>query len=221
MDVGLQGKDPRLWPVEEASVIKQFFGKLGKHVIYFAGYGELGYEDVGCVQRIANQVLGEWTPSKVVVHTGTLFRVGGYNGVSDIYTVARELGIETTGIHPSVAQNFADTHRVSPYCDHAFFVADETWGGLLAGGEHPSQTLRLHLDVSDELVVIGGGKHAAGELKAFISSGKPVRFYAADMNHTTTLQWSASAGTDIQDMRGAAHLLWASIERPEDTTEFE
>ena len=211
MDVALQGKDPRLWPIEQASIIRQFFAELGKHVIYFAGYGELGYEDVECVQRIAHQVLAAWTPSNVVVHTGTLLRVGGHNGIADIYTVARELGIETTGIHPSVAQDFADTHRVSFNCDHVFFVADNTWGGLLAGGEQPSQTLRLHLDVSDELIVIGGGKHAAGELKAFVSSGKPVRFYAADMNHTTTRQWSESVGANIHDMRGAAHLVWTQL----------
>jgi hypothetical protein len=211
MDVALQGKDPRLWPVEDVSIIRHFFASLGKHVIYFAGYGELGYEEVECVQRIAHQVLGEWTPSKVVMHVGTLLRVGGHNGIADIYVVARELGIETTGIHPSVAQDFADTHRVSPFCDHVFFVADETWGGLLEGGENPSQTLRLHLDVSDEIVVIGGGKHAAGELKAFVSSGKPVRFFAADMNHNTTRQWAESANVNIEDMRGAAHLLWTSI----------
>jgi hypothetical protein len=218
MDIESQGRDPRLWRIEHASVIRQFFSALGKHVIYFAGYGELGYEEEGRVQRIARQVLGEWSASKVVVHTGTLLRVGGHNGIAEVYTVARELGIETTGIHPSVAMNFADTHRVSPYCDHVFFAADESWGGLLTESERPSETLRLHLEVSNELVVIGGGKHAAGELKAFASSGKRVRFYPADMNHTTTRQWSESAGAQIQDMRGAAHLLWASIGRPEDDT---
>lgn len=210
MDATLQGRDPQLWRVEQSFTIRQFFRALGKHVIYFAGYGELGYEEEGLVQRIAHQVLSEWPRSKVVVHSGTLLRVGGHNGIADVYTVARELSIETTGIHPSVALDFADTHRVSPYCDHVFFIEDETWGGLLTGSEHPSPTLRLHLDVSDEIIVIGGGKHAAGELKAFASSGKPVRFYAADMNHETTRQWSDSAGADIQDMRGAAHLLWIS-----------
>jgi len=142
-------------------------------------------------------------------------RVGGHDGIAEVYTVARELGIETTGIHPSVAMNFAETHRVSPACDHVFFVADQSWGGLLSGSEQPSPTLRIHLDVSDEIVVIGGGQHAAGELKAFISSGKRVRFYPADMNHTTTRQWAESAGARIEDMRGAAHLLWGAIAPPE------
>jgi hypothetical protein len=207
----LQGRDPRLWRVESASAIRRFFDGLGKRVVYFAGYGELGYEDEGRVRSIAREVLGEWRASEVVVHTGTLLRAGGHDGIAEVYAVARELGIETTGIHPSVALGFANTHHVSPYCEHVFFIEDETWGGLLPDGESPSSTLGLHLDVSDELVIIGGGKHAAGELKAFKASGKRVRFYPADMNHETTLNWSESAGAEIRDMRGAAHLLWLSI----------
>ena len=164
------------------------------------------------MRGIAREVLGEWPASEVVVHTGTLLRVGGHDGIAEVYASARELGIETTGIHPSVALGFAETHRVSPYCDHVFFVEDETWGGLLPDGVSPSRTLGLHLEVSDELVIIGGGKHAAGELKAFKESGKRVRFYPADMNHLTTRAWSESAGAEIRDLRGAAHLLWLAIE---------
>ena len=212
MDTELQGRDPRLWRVESASAIRRFFAGLGKHVVYFAGYGELGYEEEGRVQSIAREVLGEWRASELVVHTGTLLREGGHNGIAEVYTVARELGIETTGIHPSVALKFANTHRVSPYCDHVFFVEDESWGGLLPDGENLSATLSLHLDVSDEMVIVGGGKHAAGELKAFNERAKRVRFYPADMNHRTTLEWSESAGAEIKDMRGAAHLFWLSIE---------
>ena len=119
MDVALQGRDPRLWRIEHASTIRRFFGALGKHVVYFAGYGELGYEEAGVVQKIARQTLVEWPPSKIVVHTGTLLRVGGCHGIAEVYTVARELGIETAGIHPSVAQGFAETHRVSPYRSEA------------------------------------------------------------------------------------------------------
>ena len=211
MDPVLQGRDPGLWHVEVPSVIRQFFGGLGKHVIYFAGYGELGYEDEGCAKRIAYRVLAEWLPSKVVVHAGTLLRVGGLSGIAEVYAVARELGIVTTGIHPSVAQEFGQTHHVSPYCDHVFFVHDKTWGGLLPESRLPSPTLQLHLDVSHEVVAIGGGKHAAGELEAFVSRGKRVRFYPADMHHATTRQWSQSTGAGIQDMRGAAHLLWAAM----------
>lgn len=206
-----QDRDPRLWGVEEASAVRAFFAGLGKRVVYFAGYGELGYEDEGRVRRIARRVLGEWPAAEVVAHAGTLLRAGGHDGIAEVYRVARALGIETTGIHPSVALAYAETHRVSPFCDHVFFVEDETWGGMLEGGERPSPTLSLHLEVSDELVVIGGGKHAAGELKAFVAGGRRVRFFPADMNHATTRRWAASAGVEIEDLRGAAHLLWDSL----------
>ena len=206
-----QNKDLRNWRILPTPVIEHFFNALGKHVIYFAGYGELGYEEEYCVRRVALKVLAEWPPSTVVVHAGTLLRCGGHNGIAEVYAVARELGIETTGIHPSVALAFAETHRVSPYCDHVFFAADSTWGGFLPGGHLLSTTLRLHLAVSHEMIAIGGGKHAADELKAFVEHGKPVRFFPAEMNHASTQLWAMRSGVKIGDTRGAAHLLWASM----------
>ena len=197
-------------------MIRQFFDALGKHVIAFAGYGELGYERAGVVRDITLAVLAEWSPSDVVVHSGTLLRVGGHAGIAEVYAVARELGIMTTGIHPSVAMAFGDTHRVSPDCSHVFFVEDSTWGGLLDGSRDPSPTLRLHLDVSSELVVIGGGKHAADELAAFTERGLRTRSFPAEMNHATTLDWSARAGAAIDDLRGAAHTVWETIREKSD-----
>lgn len=148
--------------------------------------------------------------ASLVVHAGTLLRDGGLDGIAEVYAVARELGIETTGIHPSVAWRFAHTHRVSPFCDHVFFVEDLTWGGLLPASGFPSPCLEMHLSVSDEMIMIGGGKHAADELRAFIASGKPVCFVPADMNHAVTRGWSTNAGITIDDFRGAAHEAWLS-----------
>lgn len=125
-------------------------------------------------------------------------------------TIAKELGIETSGIHPSVSRSFAETHRVSPHCDHVFFVEDETWGGFTGGGE-PSPTLRLHLEVSDELVVIGGGKHAADELRAFAMFGKPARYFPAEMNYAFSRDWTRRAGLPVPDPRGAALQVWQDL----------
>lgn len=207
-----QDHDPRGWSILPAAEIARFFGGRGKHVIYFAGYGELGYEEGQCVRRVALQVLADWPPAAVIVHTGTLLRRGGHDGIAEIYAVARELGIETTGIHPSVAFDFAETHRVSPHCDHVFFIADETWGGFLPNGTNLSATLQLHLAVSHEMVVIGGGKHAADELKAFVVHGKAVRFFPADMHHAASRCWAACAGVTLDDPRGAAHLVWETFQ---------
>jgi hypothetical protein len=212
----MQGPDPRIWPVTEASEVRRFFGELGKHVIYFAGYGELGYEDRDLVRRTTLDVLRKWSPAEVVVHSGTLLRTGGHDGIAEVYAVAKELGVTSTGIHPSVAMDFADTHRVSPHCEHVFFVDDQTWGGFLEANANPSPTLRLHLEVSDELVLVGGGKHAAAELMAFESIGADVRYVPADMNHATTLEWSHRSGADIRDLRGAAYDVWEKIRRSRD-----
>lgn len=182
-----------------------------KHVLYFAGYGELGYEEEGIVRSVAHHVLREWATDTVLVHSGTLMRLGGQDGIAEVYRVARELGIETTGIHPSIAMEFADTHRVSPDCDHVFFVKDNTWGGFLDDRGQRSPTLDVHLQVSDELIVIGGGKHAADELQAFIDCGKPVRYFPAEMNYAATMQWTKGAGLTMADFRGAARVVWDTI----------
>ncbi len=211
MVAAFRGRDPNEWSVRSAVEIQRSIERLGKHVIYFAGYGELGYEEEGCVRRVAHEVLSSWSPSQVLVHAGTLLREGGHDGIAEIYAIAREMGIETSGIHPSVAMRFADTHRVSPDCDHVFFVEDATWGGLLEGTDRPSPTLRLHLDVSDDVVVIGGGKHAADELRAFGYEGRSVRYYPAEMNHAMTRDWCRRAGVDIHDLRGAAHAVWEQL----------
>lgn len=206
-----QGRDPRLWKVESASSICRSLASLSRHVIYFAGYGELGYEQEGSVRSVALQVLSQWSTDKVLVHSGTLMRLGGHDGIAEVYRVARELGIETSGIHPSISMDFADTHHVSPDCDHVFFVEDTTWGGFLDGSGELSPTLDLHLKVSDELVMIGGGKHAADELRAFLDFQKPVRYFPADMNHATTRQWAEQEGLAITDLRGRAHSVWDTI----------
>ena len=106
---------------------------------------------------------------------------------------------------------FADTHRVSSDCNHVFFVEDKTWGGFLDDSGRLSPTLELHLEVSDEIVVIGGGKHAADELQAFFHCGKPVRYFPADMNYATTQRWAKQAGVTITDLRGAALSAWNAI----------
>jgi hypothetical protein len=211
------GRDPRLWTVSDSAAIRRFFDGLRKHVIAFAGYGELGYERREVVREVALGVLAEWDPSDVVIHSGTLLRVGGHAGIAEVYTIARELGITTTGIHPSVAMQFGDTHRVSPDCAHVFFVQDTTWGGVLPGTGELSPSLRLHLAVSDELVMIGGGKHAAEELQAFTSKGMRARYFPAEMNHATTLDWSARTGADIHELSGAAQQAWNTIRTARDS----
>jgi len=197
--------------VSEPAQVRLFFAEQGKHVIYFAGYGELGYEDKSVVEKVVEDVLKDWPRSQIFAHGGTLLRVDGEDGISLAYQIAKRLGVATTGIHPSVARRFHETHRVSPFCDHVFFVEDEGWGGSSDSGHSP--TLRLHLDVSDEIAIIGGGWHAAHELKAFFDSGKRVRYVPAAMNRDAARSWCRHAGIEILDRRGAALIAWEDMQR--------
>jgi len=44
-----------------------------------------------------------------MVLCGTLLRIDGLDGIAEVYVIAKELGFETAGIHPSVAMRFGDT----------------------------------------------------------------------------------------------------------------
>jgi hypothetical protein len=203
--------------LSSADEVRRFFRTRGKHVMSFAGFGELGYEEDDIVERIAAEVVTGWPADRLIVNCGTLLRVGGEDGIARVSRVARSLGIETTGIHPGIALDFPATHRVSPDEDTSFFIGDSTWGGLLADRRVPSPTLAAILEVSDELVAIGGGKHAADELRTFWQRGKPVRFFPAEMNRRATKDWCARAGVDITDFRGAAHDVWLDLTRGNST----
>ncbi len=190
--------------------ILRFFESKKKYVLTFAGFGELGYQDISFVECVIKEVLCRWKPDEILVNSGTLLRVGGEEGIAQVYRLAKELGIETCGIHPSVSFKWADTHPVSPFADHVYFIEDATWGGYLDNQFEPSPTLKVLLEVTDELIVIGGGKHAADELAAFLQNGKRVKYFPAQMNHKVTQEWSRKAGVDIPDLNGAAHKVWFS-----------
>lgn len=197
-------------------VVKRFFVSRPERVITFAGFGELGYEHDDVVQHIVKAILGDYEPGEAMANSGTLLRQGGEDGIARMYTVARRLGFSTAGIHPGVALDFATTHMVSPDEEHVFFVEDSSWGGFLDDGRTPSPTLRTLLEVSDELVVIGGGKHAADELAAFHAVGKDLRYFPAEMNRAATQTWASHAGVEIADYWGAAHAVWLELETPND-----
>ena len=208
-----RGLDPQTWTISSPATVERFFRLTGKRVVYFAGYGELGYHDRGIVPRVAEQVLGPLAPDDVVVHGSTLLRAGGEDGIAAVYAVAKDLGFTTTGVYPSVAMAFGRTHRVSPRCDHVFFVDNATWGGLLDGSRVPSPTLRLHLRVSHEMVAVGGGRHTADELRAFAAQGRAITFFCARMNTAAMLRWCRRTRRPPLDPDGAAQATWRAMAR--------
>jgi len=178
----------------------------------FAGYGELGYQDEASLERATASILGGFNPATTIVNTGTLLTDGFKAGIAAIYPVARALGFETAGIHPSIALSQAKRHSLAYAVNRAYFVGDATWGGLLPGTRDPSQTLQALLEASDELVAIGGGEHTAQEIEAFLARRKPVRFFAAAMHAETTRRWCREKGIALPPPGGIAAQRWAAGE---------
>jgi hypothetical protein len=200
--------DSSRFPVLNSSQVVQRFRDKGKWVITFLGFGELGYEEPSSIRQIAERLLAQRDPNVTIVNTGTLIRVGGLDGIASVYPIAKALGFETTGVHPSIALSHAQTHQVSPYVQEVYFVQDSTWGGYLPESGEPSPTLQTLLTITDECVVIGGDKHTADEMQAFRDQGTPVIFHAAQMNHHMTRQWAKDAGLELPNFDGAAYEVW-------------
>lgn len=204
------GFDPRYWPVSARDEIVQAVRRKSKYVLYLAGYAELGYEQREHTEDAVAHLLLDFSPADTLVLSGTLLRTGGQEGIACAYRIARAQGFETAGLHSSIAMRFHATHRVSPLCQSSFFVRDRRWGGLTDDGRY-SPTLTLLLDLSHEMVAVGGGWHTADELTAFARERKRIRYVPAEMNHHAVHEWCARAGIPTLDYRGAALDAWERI----------
>lgn len=198
---------PRL--LTDADVVALFREKR-KRVVTFLGFGELGYEDDEELRRLCERELRRHAPDDTIINTGTLVTLGFRRGIADVYEIARRMRFATTGIHPSVSLRSEKPHALSMFVDETFFVEDDSWGGLQSLNATPSPTLRALLAISDEVVVMGGGKHTAQELQAFLQNRTPVRFHALDMHHSTSEAWVRQTDADVGDFRGAAYHAWMS-----------
>lgn len=125
------------------------------------------------------------------------------------------MGFETTGIVST--QALEAEVAVSPDVDHVFFVEDATWGGFIEGTELLSPTSRAMVEVSDQIVGIGGGAVGRDEMLAARRLGKPVTFIPADMDHERALEKARRKSLPTPtDFRGAAHaaLMGAGSNQP-------
>lgn len=182
---------------------------LGRQVLTFGGYGELGYEDEAAVLALVRRELQRCDPRHTLVNTGTLITRGFREGIAIVYPLARAMGFSTMGVHPSVALVDRSRHRLADDVDLVHFVDDPTWGGCDAHGQ-PSATLRALLGVTDLFVAVGGGEHTAQELQAFLQAGTPVRVHPARMHVATARRWAAASGTHIPSVDGAAWAAWCA-----------
>lgn len=144
----------------------------GRRVLTFIGYsGE--YADPGALERIATVVLASHPPAEWVVNIGATVM-----GIGALYPLAKRLGYATTGIVSQQAKAYPE--QLSPAVNTPVFVEDTTWGGWAQEYETLQPTSEAMVDVSDEIVAIGGGNVGKAEMVFAAEKQKlPVTFYPA------------------------------------------
>jgi hypothetical protein len=149
----------------------------------------------------ATRVLTEFDPATTIVNIGAT-----PDGIGAVYEVAKRKGYRTSGIVSTQAKK--SNVALSPCVDVVFYVADDSWGGLLPGTDVLSPTSAAMVEVSDVLVAIGGGEVARDELAAAKRMSKRVKFIAADMNHKIATEKARKQGRPAPaDFRGGGRRL--------------
>jgi hypothetical protein len=175
--------------------------RVGKRVITFLGFSGRGYEDTTAVRKIIEDVLATLEPSTALINAG-----GTKEGIGMVYPLARRHGFTAMGIVSSLA--LAKEGAFSPDAHTIYVISDELWGGKLPNGTL-SPTSSAMVGASDEMVAIGGDEIARDELSVAMAHGKPVRYFAADMNHLLAARKAAdNDDTGPLDFKGAAHQLF-------------
>lgn len=182
--------------------IGAFFEGTGKSALTFVGYSGAGYEDEAAMLAQAERILDASDPATTIVNAGAT-----PEGIGSVYELAKRKGFTTTGIVSTQAKQY--NAALSPYVDHMFYVEDATWGGYVKGTEQLSPTSQAMVDNSSVVIGIGGGEVARDELLAAQRSGKPIRFFPADMNHRKAIEAARKKGLpQPTEFAGAAHALF-------------
>lgn len=195
LPLDLQACDgPREVREADLAAIQAFVRGSGRTVLTFVGYSGAGYEDPAAMLQQADAILAAEAPEATLINVGATAA-----GIGAVYEVAKRRGFTTLGIVSTLARD--EGVVLSPCVDHVFYVPDNSWGGRLADGDALSPTSAAIVAVSRAMVGIGGGDIARDEMLAARASGKPVRFFAADLNHAR----ARAKGLDApMDLRGSA-----------------
>jgi hypothetical protein len=178
---------------------KSFFTQRGKIVVTFVGYSGAGYEDAEAMLAEARNALSVHSPQKTIVNIGATS-----SGIGQVYTVAKKMGFETTGIVSTQAKKHKA--EISPHVDTVFYVEDDTWGGFLENTEQLSPTSQVMVECSDVIIGIGGGAVSRDEMIAANRQSKTVKFIPADMNHKIAIEEARKTNQRApSDFRGAVY----------------
>ncbi len=183
--------------------IKKFKQRwAGKRVITFIGFSGKGYQEPQAMLAHARSILNERSPRKWIVNIGATAV-----GIGQVYTLAKEMGFQTTGIVSSQQEQYGTEF---PNVDYVMMVTDEFWGGFNPKRLMLNPTSAVMIGVSHLIVALGGGAVGRDEVIAAIMKTPrkiPVRYKLFEMNH------SKANAKGIKDFRGELH---RAIERLEE-----
>ncbi len=196
---GLPCQPPQITMEAKPEEVQAFFTSKDLTVVTFLGYSGAEYEDPKRMLRQANNVLRRFDPKTTVINIGATAQ-----GIGAVYTQAKRLGFQTSGIVSTQAKEH--DAALSPCVDYVFFVEDGTWGGFLPDGKTLSPTSTAIVTTSHSLVAIGGGDVARDEWLAAKRLGKRVAFIPADMNHRIAREKATKKGQpEPKDFHGSLH----------------
>jgi len=180
---------------EEASL---FFKDLGKTVVTFYGFS-IKYHDGEGMLKIVREELLKYSPETTLVNMGATI-----GGLGAAYSLAKSMEFITTGIVSTEALDNVDD--ISESVDHVCFIKDKQWGGNMPSSNELSPTSKAMVACSDILIAIGGGKIVRDELLAGQEQGKPVQYFAAEMDHELAIHRAERMGlAPPQSFMGSAY----------------
>jgi hypothetical protein len=173
----------------------------GKHVVTFLGFSGSGYEDSDKLHEAIGVVLASLDVETTLVNAG-----GTSEGIGIVYSIAKSRGFPTIGIVSSLAHT---EHAVlSSDADKIYMIADDLWGGFKSDGTLAPTSMAM-VEVSDEMVAIGGDEIARDELSVAMSQNKPVRYIPAEINHLAAKAKAEKNGQpEPNEFLGAASKLF-------------
>ena len=139
--------------------IRAYFKDQHKTVLTLLGYSAAEYEDKAALAAHATEILDRVDPKTTILNIGAT-----PDGIGVVYEMAKKKGFTTSGIVSTQARE--NKVSLSTCVDVVFFVKDASWGGFLEGTERLSPTSAVMVDVSDQIVAVGGGDVARDELIA-------------------------------------------------------
>ena len=183
-----------------------YIKNLNKKVITFFGYSGSGYENTNTMLDVVQRILLNNSPESALVNIGVTS-----DGVGSAYKLAKSMGYTTTGIVSNIALEYPDT--ISEFVDHVCFIKDSQWGGKMPDSDELSPTSKAMVEVSDLLVGIGGNAISRDELLYGKKLGKPIQFFAAEINHEWSIRRARTQNKpDPEHFFGDAHDVFGEMD---------